>query len=227
MKKQLFIILVCLFSIGFSQSLPQTVSFDYQKTTDGHEQESASVYFDPFEGSYMFIHSPVIQRVRMISDNLLYYYPVRNIALILNNPKLTIATTPVQLFVYTGSDDLGLSDLGFSLTDYKAKNDTLIKIWELKGKKKNEYIRIEVFSLNLNVLKTISYDSGNSIIKQVYYDDWILVDHYSYPMKITIIEEDQTSNYAFDHVKRQGTVTDSIKAQFKLPNDCQIHEYTF
>ncbi len=227
MKYKINIILLFVLSITFSVVRASVVYFEYQKEFNGVEQESALVYYAPYEGSYMFINKPVTQYIKMISESLLYYYPLKNIALILNNPDALIATTPVQLFINTGSEDQGLSELGFSLNKYELKSDTLVKTWELKGKKKKEYIRIKVFSKDQEIIKTQSYDSDNSISKEVNFSNWLNVNNYAYPLEIVILENNDTSRYIFRGIKKLESIPDSFMEKFKLPEDCDIHEYTF
>ena len=213
--------------MAYSIAPGSVIYFEYKNEFNGIERESASVYFIPYIGSYMFINEPVIQNIKMITESLLYYYPQKNIALIMNNPDALISTTPVQLFVNTGSEDQGLSELGFSLNGYELKADTLIKTWELKGKKKKEYIRIDVFSKDQAVIKTRSYDADKSMIKEVNYRNWLIVNNYAYPMEIEILENNDTNLYDFWGLKIFDHIPDSIMNKFTLPEDCDIHEYTF
>ena len=86
MKYKIIIIILCLFSIAYSIAPGSVIYFEYQKEFNGSKQESASVYYAPYIGSYIFVNEPVIQNIKMISESLLYYYPKKNIALIMNNP---------------------------------------------------------------------------------------------------------------------------------------------
>ncbi len=211
----------------YSQTSMSVINFDYQKESNGNKQESASVYFDPNIGLYIFIREPIIQYIKMAADRLIYYYPKKNMALFINNPDALISTTPVQLFVYTGSEDLGLSSMGFSLINHDFKGDSLITIWEIKGKKKREYIRIEVCSKNERIIETRSFDIKNVLMKKVSFSNWLKLNNNLYPLNIKIIENDLIDIYNFSHVKTLDSIPDSVKDNFKLPEDCEIHEYIF
>ncbi len=225
--KHKIIIIICLFSIAYSIVPGSVIYFEYQKEKNGSKQESASVYHVPYIGSYIFVNEPIIQNIKMISESLLYYYPQKNIALIMNNPDALISTTPVQLFTNTGSEDQGLGDMGFSLKEYELKRDTLIKTWELKGKKKKEYIRIDVFSKDQEIIKTRSYNNDNSMIKEVNFRNWIKINNYAYPLEIEILENNDTNKYTFWGIKELDALPDSLMNKFSLPENCDIHEYTF
>jgi hypothetical protein len=227
MKFKIIVLILFLFSIAYSLSPGTVIYFEYQKERNGDKLEKASVYYDHFKGSYMFISEPVVQNIKMIPEYLLYYYPKKNMALVMNNPEALISTTPVQLFALTGSEDQGLSGIGFSLTGYELRQDSLVKTWELEGKKKKEYVRIDVFSKDLEIIKTRSYDADDTLIKEVIYKNWITVNNYSYPLEIDIRENKQNDNYKFQNVKILENIADSIMNKFRLPEDCEIHEYTF
>jgi len=227
MKKIAILLLVCQISIGLSQTSGDVLSFEYKKENQGVARESVVVYYDKFEGSYMLVTEPVIQRIKMISDRLLYYYPLKKMALTMNNPDALTATTPVQLFINTGSEDMGLNAMGFTLSGHEMLGDTLIKTWELKGKKKKEYIRIDVFAKEMEVFKTLSYDADKNLIKEVAYSNWIELNNYAFPLTIAIKEKDNSDTYVFSKVKNIEFIPDSIKAKFYLPEDCEIHEYVF
>lgn len=225
--KKILIISICFFTLAFTQFSDKVISFEYSKTINGTFEESAKIFYHPNLNSYMFVHDPLDQFVRMQADRLLYFYPERNIAIYLNNPDAMIATIPVQLFVNTGAEDLGLSDLGFKLMDYYTSNDTLIGTWEIKGKSKEEYVKIDVFSDIDNVFKTLSYDAKNKLIKSVKYAEWIKLSNYAFPLKISIFEDGKIEVYDFSNVKILSELPDSIPGLFNLPDDCEIHEYKF
>ena len=214
-------------AFAFSQFSNKIITFDYVKTANGSYEESVKVFYQPYIASYMFVYDPLIQHIRMQPDRLLYYYPDRNIAIFMNNPDALIATNPVQLFLKTGSEDLGLSELGFDLIDYRALNDTLISTWEIKGKNKDEYIRIDVFSDVNSIYKTLSYDARDKLIKSVQYTGWTKLSNYPFPLQIKIFEEGKVEEYNFSNVKFISELPDSIPGLFHLPEDCEIHDYKF
>jgi hypothetical protein len=227
MKIRIFILILCLFSIAYSLTTGSVIYFEYQKERNENKLETALVYYEHSKASYMFITDPVIQNIKMIPDRLLYFYPEKNTALIMNNPDAVIATSPVQLFINTGSEDQGLSSLGFSLTSHELRQDTLVKTWEIKGKKKKEYIRIDVFSKELHIMKTRSYDADNLLIKEVNFSNWIKVKNYLYPLEIEIRENDLIDHYRFWNIKQMENLPDSIINEFHLPENCEVYEYTF
>ncbi|MEA1878401.1 MAG: hypothetical protein U9N86_16285 [Bacteroidota bacterium] len=199
----------------------------YSKTTQSDPQETARVFFDPAIGMHLFVDSPVKQRVKMDAERFLYYYPDKNIALAMDNRDATLASASMQLFLYTDSEDLGLSNIGFKLINYSVKNDTLIKKWEIKGKKKRESIQIEVYIHHERVQKTRSYDGFGKQIKEVVFSHWYELNNYFYPMHLSIKENDRISEYDYKQLKLLESIPDSILAMFILPEDCEIHEYQF
>jgi len=225
--KKFLILLICIPVVVFSQLTSGVIKFEYDRHLEGEQGEKAIAYHEIYSTSYILVHEPVIQHIRMQSDKLLYYYPQDNIAIYMNNPDGIIATQPVQLFVSGGTDDLGFSDMGLEMTDYLMRSDTLIKTWELQGKNKDEYVRIDVFSQSKHVFKTISYDAGDKIIKIVRLGNWINISNHYYPMKIKILENGRIDEYDFSNVELLKDLPDSIPSLFDLPDDCEIHEYKF
>jgi hypothetical protein len=225
--KKIAILCFCVTAFVFAQFPEKVVTFKYSKTRDGDSEETALVYYEPYKASYMFVTDPLTQYVRMFADQLLYYYPDRNIAIKMNNPDALIATIPVQLFVNSGAEDLGLTDLGFELTDYYAQGDTLVRTWELSGKKKDEYLRIDVFSHKEHVFRTLSLDADKKMIKSVTYSDWMNISNDAYPLEIVILEDGHIEEFRFEGVKHLNGLPDSIHSYFNLPKDCDIHEYIF
>ena len=225
--KKLFVLTICIVVFAFSQFNTRVIKFEYDRHLDGDQGEKAIVYHENHSASYIFVHEPLVQHIKMQAEKLLYYYPESNIAIFMNNPDAVIATQPVQLFISTGTDDLGLSDIGFKMTDYLMINDTLIKTWEVQGNNKVEYIKIDVFSQNKRVFKTISYDLENKIIKSVSFEDWINISNHYFPLSIKILEAGRIDEYDFRNVELLKELPDSILPLFDLPDNCEIHEYKF
>ena len=225
--KKLLVLIICLSGIAFSQFNAHVIKFEYDRHLEGEQGEKALAYHENYTFSYILVHEPVVQRIRMQADKLLYFYPKSNIAIFMNNPDGIIATQPVQLFVSGGTTDLGFSDMGLKMTDYLMRSDTLIKTWELQGKNKDEYVRIDVFSQNNHVFKTISYDAGDKIIKIVSLGHWINISNHYFPLNIKILENGRIDEYDFSNVELLKELPDSIPILFDLPDDCEIHEYKF
>ena len=225
--KKILILFICLTTIAFSQFNKTVVQFEYERHLDGDQGEKATVYHENFFTSYILVHEPVVQHIRMQADKLLYYYPESNIAIFMNNPDALIATQPVQLFISTGTEDLGLSDIGFQMSDYYMQGDTLIRTWEIKGNNKDEYIKIDIFSQDGFVFKTISYDADDKVIKIVRSSDWINISNHYYPLNIVILENGRINEYDFRNVELLRVLPDSIPKLLDLPDNCEIHEYKF
>jgi hypothetical protein len=202
-------------------------SVSYTKYQADLSPEIAKVFYDEYLGMYLLIQEPVLQYVNMNPETFIYYYPKDNMAMIMNNRDGVLASAAIQLFLNTASEDMGIAGLGFSLNEHFFRGDTLVKVWELKGKKKNEYIRIEVFNTNKSVVKTLSFDYENKLIKSVLFEDWVNQHNYAYPMKIVINDADVSNSYVFSDLEIIESIPDSILNMFILPEDCEIHEYTW
>ena len=88
-------------------------------------------------------------------------------AMIINNSDAVLASAPIQLFVHASSEDMGVQGMGFSLQNHYFKHDTLVKVWELKGKQKDEYLKLEAYHSKTNLLKTVSYNNEKKVMKTV------------------------------------------------------------
>ena len=218
-----FISLITSFLLGENK----IIYVEYHKNSSDTFLEHSSIYYDNFKGMFMQVLEPVNQRVRMNPEEFIYYYPNKNIAMLMNNRNGTLSSTPLQLFLNTGSVDLGLSSMGFSLKDHIIRQDTLIKIWELKGKKKREYIHIDVYIHDKQIFKTESYDGNEKLIKKVEYYNWKELNNYFYPMRLRINENEIWIEYNFFNLTKLDTIPDSVYQAFKLPEDCDIYEYTW
>jgi len=225
--KKILILFICLTTVAFSQFTKTVVKFEYDRHLDGDQGEKATVYHENFLTSYILVHEPVVQYIRMQADKLLYYYPESNIAIFMNNPDALIATQPVQLFISTGTDDLGLSDIGFQMSDYYMQGDTLIRTWELMGDNKDEYIKIDIFSQGGFVFKTISYDDDDKVLKIVRLSEWMNISNHYYPLNIVILENGRIDEYEVKNVELLQELPDSIPPKLDLPDNCEIHEYKF
>lgn len=221
---QSFILLI-LSALSFAT--PLNIYIEYDILSENEQNGYGMVFYNLYEGMFMQVLEPVNQRVRMNLEKFIYYYPNENTAMLMNNRNGTLASTPIQLFLNTGSEDLGLSNIGFSLKDHIIRQDTLIKIWELKGKKKREYIHIDVYIHDKQVFKTESYDGNEKLIKKVEYYNWKELDNYFYPMRLRINENEIWIEYNFFNLTKLDTIPDSVYQAFKLPEDCDIYEYTW
>lgn len=224
MKHFIFTILLLFFGLTLCAQ-DRALYVEYNKHQDDHALEIASVYFDSFIGMYLLVREPVLQYVNMNPESYVYYYPNEKMAMIMNNRDGVLASAPLQLFSYSGSEDMGISGLGFKFSKHYFKSDTLVKVWELEGKKKNEYLRIEAYHSQKHLLKTLSYNNENELMKQVEFSDWLEVKNYKYPMSIEIQEAGKKSLYNFSNLSVIENIPDSVKQTFKIPEDCVVHEY--
>ena len=228
MRNQYMYIFFLLLLVSVSLSAKdRAFSVSYTKYQSDLSPEIAKVYYDELLGMYLLIQEPVIQYVNMNPETFVYYYPQENMAMIMNNRDGVLASAAIQLFIHTASEDMGIAGLGFSLNEHFFKGDTLVKVWELQGKKKNEYIRIEVFHINQSVVKTLSFDHENKLIKSVLFSDWLEYHNYAYPMNIMITDAQVSNTYVFSDLHILEAIPDSIMNFFMLPEDCDIHEYSW
>ncbi|MCK4812822.1 MAG: hypothetical protein KAT14_02675 [Candidatus Marinimicrobia bacterium] len=224
MKRCILLLFIFILAVTTNaKDLPLYVT--YEKYKEGITVEKGRVFYHPHRGMHLFVDQPVIQRVKMAPDRYMYYYPDENIALYMNNRNRILASESLQLFLNTDREDLGLSDLGFILTDHYFTGDTLIKVWEIEGKKKKEHIQIDVFYHQKRVYKIISYSGNGEEIKRVYFDDWQARDHYYYPMYIRVLEDGNRSVYIYHDLRIIKGLPDSVIELFTLPEDCKIYEY--
>lgn len=196
----------------------------YEKHEGTETSEIAGVFYAAHRGMYLLIDHPVRQWVHMNADHFIYYYPDENMALKMNNPDGTLSTSALQFFMFSDSEDMGLGDAGFALSGHRVSADTLIKTWELKGKSKREYMRLDVFSYRGHVVKAVSGNDQKEI-KRVFFSDWLERDHYNYPMTLKIFEENKRSEYYFNDLRILEDIPDSVMGLFTLPEDCKIYEY--
>ncbi|MBW6458745.1 MAG: hypothetical protein K0B52_06245 [FCB group bacterium] len=212
---------------AFAMTAGDGICIRYQKEQNGRTLERGKIYFHVREGMYLLLDHPLNQRVSMRPEQFVYYYPDDNIALIMNNREQAIAPGFLQLFLYSDREDPGLTELGFILREHTMQSDTLIKAWELKGVKKREYVRIEMYYHRERVYKSLSYDASGDIIKQVRFADWRRGQKYFYPMHIRVGDEAVTYEYRFDDLQFIAGIPDSVKLLFLLPEDCEINAYTW
>ena len=201
------------------------IKVDYHEEKTNAIEEIAQVFYHSTKGMYLFVKQPVMQYVRMDLDNYTYFYPENNMALVINNSDAVLASAPIQLFVHASSEDMGVQGMGFVLKEHFIQNDTLVKVWELKGQQKDEYLRLEAYHSRKYLLKTVSLDNENEVMKTVIFNDWLDYNNYSYPMSIKIIESDVKSHYTFSNIEILEDIPDSVERKLKLPEDCEIHEY--
>ena len=216
-----------LISILFCNSKQETICVEYQKHENEREAEHGRIYFHSRDGMWLLLDRPVNQRVRMRPDQFVYYYPDDKIALIMNNRDHALAPAFLQLFLYTDREDPGLTELGFILREHTAHGDTLIKTWELKGVKKREYVRIDMYYHRERVYRSVSTDASGNVIKEVFFSDWQKGETYHYPMHVKITDEDRTQKYGFKNLHFLTQVPDSVIQLFMIPQDCEIHEYNW
>ncbi len=218
----LFIFLLFLSALPFAEERP--LSLAYEKRQASAAAENGRVFFDPHYGMYLFVDSPVCQRVVMNGDHFIYYYPEENVALKMTNREGTLSTAALQLFMYSDREDLGLQGLGFVLTGHETAGDTLVKIWEKRGKSRQEYMRLKVYVFRERVVKTISSDDKKEL-KRVFFSGWQERDRRYYPMNIRIREDGLDTDYSFKDLRFLTEIPDSVVRRFILPEDCEVYEY--
>lgn len=165
MKYACLLILLCL---GFNLWAQAVGSFgaDFSRSViqDSTSEQSSGKLRIQFPADVMvFVESPIKQWLHYASDHLLIYYPQEN-RLFRLDKSASVAPPFVSSVISALKEDFGLSELGFTILDSQALEDTLLVRWLPPDSLRQSVGRVELRYEGSKLISSSTYDARDSLV---------------------------------------------------------------
>ncbi len=207
---QLLLILVLL--ILPVQSGFTWVSFNMTKRSNINGMTSkmtARVFYHKNGTMVTYFTSPTeLFILNNLDGEINFYNPKENSVFRTFNQDYGTQNTTFYHFLSGNSEDLGLGQIGYSLSDSHVENMHLISFYEPPRHLKNKYGKIELVSNGTYPVFIGYYNTDGEYMKKIFYSNFKKVGVNSFPFSITEI----------DYVQSDSTITKTTFGEFEYDN---------
>lgn len=216
--------------INYAQTNPviKSIISSYERKierNDKFEITSGKIYFISPASMYIITKEPENQWMKIDSNQMVIYYPDSKKVFKINaqnNFELPFLPT----FLLTLRKDYGLSELGFNVTNYGTKNDTIETYWKSKKEIAGgiQHAVIKTISKLIKSVEITTQDSKS--YSRIVFDDYInCLNNYWFPMQFQIHKSTPRLVYhetvSLKEAQFNVTIPDSI-INFKIPDDAEV-----
>ncbi len=213
-------------SYGF---IIDNATVEFTRSLRGKEAEETIegiLYCKSPEEVVVSIHKPVKQWISFENAAIRIYYPEDSIAfkIISDYPG---SFSFFNTFLGVMKEDFGLSDRGYTLSDHKIKEDTLITYWKPSGKLSETIENLKLIYVNNRIISSeIKKIDGEFMLKSSY-EKHENHGEYSFPMEIntTILMDEDTvfEKIIYKNLNFNDSLPEEVK-NFKIPEDIEMRE---
>ncbi|MFH0760987.1 MAG: hypothetical protein V2A67_05750 [Bacteroidota bacterium] len=167
---------------------------------------TADFYFDPSTGRIInMTHAPEeYVSITTPEGNTDIYYPSKNSRICIKNLALSSRNNNLWFFLNNEGYDLGLQGMGFKVENVKQEENYTVTTWQAPLKALAEVDKIDLVHENRLPVYIEYRDTKGKTTLKVYYEDFLRVDQWLLPGRITEI----IFTSPVDSIIRRSTYTD-------------------
>jgi outer membrane lipoprotein-sorting protein len=229
--RQVFLIIISILFMAFSGSNTQRISLSMETkilknkkvltiTADIYYQLSTGVmvtrYMKPME--YIFISNP--------KGEAKVYYPSTNEVLTKQSLEFDTEKTMLYYFLSGKISDLGLNNLGFTITNTKFDEGMTITSWKPPSTLISQFSKVELVHENFIPIYIAYFNPKGNLEKKIYYYEYEYFGNISLPTKVLecvfTSKTDSTLNrISYSNIKT-GASAVSEYFNFKIPANAKV-----
>jgi hypothetical protein len=116
------------------------------------------------------------------------YYPDKNETLIEQNPLFSSENEVLLHFFTNRSEDLGLKQAGFSMTDISEDGKYLVTSWMPPPDLTSKFSKAELVHENYLPIFMAFYNTREEVMQKIFFSKWESNQYATYPTRITQID---------------------------------------
>lgn len=223
----LFSILLCNGTSSFQGLKTLQVNFERYYIEKGSEEiVKGSIYYQTPHKITVVVTNPIRQWMIFEDKQITIYYPdERKVFQIVTQYPVSLPF--FQSFVGVVKEDYGLTDIGYVLSNYETKGDTLISYWtppQKRGKVLGEFMLIYVSN---KIVYVELKNSEGTVMGKSFYENHIRYGAIYFPLQVSTTryrETDSTSEKVIYASPQFNTELPQEVKDFKIPLDAEIKE---
>ena len=153
------------------------------------------------------------------------YRPKANEVMVINDSFLSSESELIYYFLTNKIEDLGLRDLGFSLSSTRSEGNKIVRTFTPSDNNSN-FSKIEMVHENHLPVYCAYFDTKSRIVQKIYYSDYQMLSFTVFPKRITEItyiaaNDSIVSRKLYSNIK-VGRDAISQYFDFSIPSDAKI-----
>ncbi|MCL2417380.1 MAG: hypothetical protein FWD02_05540 [Bacteroidales bacterium] len=186
-----------------------------------------SIFFSP--NGRMVVHFTHPEEYFLITNRFgeaRIFNPQTNEVMVINDRSLSSDVIPLFYFLNNQTTDLGLRDLGFTLTNTRRDGNFLIRTFTPPAQLRANLSRVEIVHENHLPIFVAHYNTNNQIVRRMFFSNYERFNALSLPQRITEITnisptDSIVSRLLYSNIKVGADAT-SPKFNFTIPSDARV-----
>jgi len=154
------------------------------------------------------------------------YYPAKNEVVISQSILFETEKSLFYYFLTNKLSDLGLKDLGFSLSNTRIENKLLISTWKPTMSLSSKISKIELVHENQIPIYVAYYNEKYKMTKKIYYYDYYITSNFRFPQKVVefnyLPKGDSIVNKSVYSNIKINEQANSSYFNYKIPSNAKI-----
>lgn len=154
------------------------------------------------------------------------YDPKDNTIIQMQSPDFSSQNSVFYAFFNNITQDMGLKKMGYSLSKTNVEGNYLVTTWLLGTTNKSEIKKVELVLEKYSPIHMAFFDAKNEIKQKIYYGNYMQVEEFRLPLKITEINfntktDSVIERKVYTNVKTNESVIDTY-LNYQVPANAKV-----
>ena len=204
-----------------------TVEFKREhRIGDSIEVTEGNIYYQTPNKIILQVKKPIHQWIVIEETQMVLYYPNENKGFKIKS-KIPFFLPFFQMFIGSFKENYGLSEIGYTITRYEKREDTLFTYW----KPPNNLSNILGEALTIYISRKLVYvelkNANGRVINKTSYSNHIYYNGIYFPLNISIIHYNKQDSIVENVIYRDPKFNIPLPPEalnFTIPSNAQIKE---
>ncbi len=229
-KHPLLFLLTAILSLSFITDGRRIMThMESEKLISGKKISIQGDIFYNYSEGKMIVHYTYPQEYFFVSNTkgeVKIYLPDNNQVMIQRNPVYSSQNDALYYFLSNKTNDLGLKEAGFELSDTKAEERNIITTWNPPDLANKTISKVEMVHQDFLPIYTAYFNLDGKITKKTYYSKYLNTTNAMIPQMITEIDFIPNGDSIISRKKytdiKTGYSAQSQYFDFNIPNDAKL-----
>ncbi len=195
----------------------------------GVDSVKGTIFYQPPNDILIYVTEPVNQHLKFNDKTLVIYYPDEKKAFRIQ-ARVPFVLPFFQAFISLTNKNLGLAEMGYTLSQSEKRGDTLITRWVPPAKVKKAVGPIIIGMVNDQVGFMEMQNSKGRTIGRVSYSDYSKIGNIMLPMRVSAVRylgKDTTYETVYYSNPRLNVKLPDEVVNFQIPKGTEIKEVSW
>ena len=184
---------------------------------------NAEIYYQFDQGKMLTRYMPPLDYLFFTNQKgeAKIYYPKTNEVYSRQSAEFDSEKSLLYFFLSNKLNDLGLKDMGFTISDTRFEEHMVISTWFPPAQLSGFYSRVELVHENYRPIYIAYFNPNGKMIKKIFYYDYSSFPQFSLPLKVVEISYSSPTDSIVSKITysdiRTGDKANSNYFNFKIP----------